>query len=232
MKAFFSITKKQLTNILLLACMLLSTLSLPLKVEAAPNYYEVRIVKAEVRAAFENFLSMWKEELYFDMYDHGQIYSRRLMGKSEFAQRMVDLPWKPSQKDLVIEEISVDYRSFTMIQCVVEMENKTNPSRKVEKRYYFHVILEKGKWKFDLGQVIRVPFVGKFIDYEGEKKAKEMAAKVKADAKAAAEAKAKADAAAAEAAAAPGAAPAAAPVPFVPLIPPAGAAPPPAPAVP
>ncbi|MDX2471026.1 MAG: hypothetical protein QNL04_10670 [SAR324 cluster bacterium] len=179
----------------------------PRKLEAKPNYYEVRIVKAEVKKSFENFISMWKEELYFDMYDHGQIYSRRLMGKSEFAQRMVDLPWKPSAKEMTIEEIEVDYRSFTLIRCVLEMENKTNPSRKVEKRYYFHVILEKGKWKFDLGQIIRVPFVGKIIDYEAEKKAKEAALKKIADEKAAAEAAVKAAAEAAAAAALPGAAP-------------------------
>ncbi len=197
---------------LLLFLLLASSLS-PKKLEAKPNYYEVRIVKAEVKKSFENFISMWKEELYFDMYDHGQIYSRRLMGKSEFAQRMVDLPWKPGVKKMTIEEIEVDYRSFTMVRCVLEMENKTNPSRKVEKRYYFHVILEKGKWKFDLGQIIRVPFVGKIIDYEAEQKAKDAALKKIADDEAAAVAAAKAAAdAAAEAAALPGAAPAAQPV--------------------
>jgi len=149
---------------------LLLLLLLPRLGQAAPNYYEVNIIKKQVEKSFFNFLDMWKEELYFDMYELGQKNSQTRLSKSEFAQRMVDLPWKPSLTKPRISTIEVDYRNFTLIHCVLEMENKINSYRKVLKKYTFHVILEKGGWKFDLTQVIKVPFIGKFIDLEEEKK--------------------------------------------------------------
>ena len=137
---------------------------------AAPNYYETRLISKQVKNSFHSFLAMWREELYFDMYDQGQIFSQQQLNKAEFAQRMVDLEWKPSLKAPLLTRVQVDYRNFAILDVILEMENKVNPLRKIEKKYTYHMILEKTGWKFDLTKVIRVPFTGKFVDVAAEKK--------------------------------------------------------------
>ena len=105
---------------------------------------------------------MWKEELYFEMYDFGQNESKLIITKSEFAQRMVDLKWKPSLKPIEIVETKIIYRNFGSIKCMVEFENKVNQTQKVVKEVIFPVILQDINWRFNLIQLIRSPFVGKF----------------------------------------------------------------------
>ncbi len=144
---------------------------------AAPNPYESAIIKKQVQASFRIFIDMWKEELYFDMYDQGQGFSKKKLSKAEFSQRMVDLPWRPSLRKIRIIDIKTDYRNFTSIYFIMEMENKINPQRKLLKQYTFHAIMEKKGWVFDLTQIIRVPFIGKHVDYEEE--AKELALQAK-----------------------------------------------------
>ncbi len=128
---------------------------------AQTNKYEAKVIKEGITATFNELIQMWKEELYFEMYEFGQMKSKGTLSKVEFAQRMVDLKWKPTVTETKIENIQIIYRNFTAINCVMEFENKVNLNQKVTKRMNFPTILEKGKWKFDLLQIIRVTFSGK-----------------------------------------------------------------------
>lgn len=135
-----------------------------------PNHYEMRIIRADILNSFRELTNMWKEELYFDMYDLGQEKSNKLLSKVEFAQRMVDLQWKPSISPEVIEDLRIDYRSFGEIHSIIEFENKVNPTRRIKKQMIFLMVLENKVWKFDLTQLIRIPFGGKLYEPPPPKK--------------------------------------------------------------
>ena len=127
---------------------------------ARMNKYETKVLKESISERFSQLIQMWKEELYFEMYDFGQVRSRAILSKAEFAQRMVDLQWKPALTEIKLETIRILYRNFVAVHCIIEFENKVNLAQKVTKRMIFPTILEKNGWKFDLLQFIRIPFGG------------------------------------------------------------------------
>ena len=131
-------------------------------VSAYPNKYETKVIIEKIEISFNNLFQMWKEELYFEMYDHGQKKSKAIIAKPEFAQRMVELKWKPTLKPIKIENIDIIYRNFATIKCLIEFENKINQTQIVVKEIIFPAILEDINWKFDLIQLIRSPFIGKY----------------------------------------------------------------------
>ena len=131
-------------------------------VSAYPNKYELNVIKENIEISFVSLFQMWKEELYFEMYDHGQKKSKTIIGKAEFAQRMVELKWKPTLKPIQIQNIEIIYRNFAAIKCLIEFENKINETQTVKKQIIFPTILENINWKFDLIQLIRSPYAGKY----------------------------------------------------------------------
>lgn len=163
---------------------------------AEPNPYESKIIRKDILKSFKILMDMWKEELYFDMYEKGQRGSRQRLAKGEFAQRMVDLAWKPSLKEENIRQVEILYRNYASIHVRMEFENKLNPTRKLLKDLVFSSILEGEKersWRFDLTQLIRIPYAGRFVDLEAEKRAREAEKrKIELEAKRKAEEKAKA----------------------------------------
>ena len=124
------------------------------------NKYETKVIEEGIQKTFDELIQMWKEELYFEMYGFGQAKSRQILSKEEFAQRMVELKWKPALEGVRMDGIRIVYRNFVAVHCFIEFENKVNPTRKVTKRLIFPAILEKRNWKFNLLQIIRVPFGG------------------------------------------------------------------------
>ena len=145
---------------------------LPMTAFCALNSFELKVIKRGVKASFNLLIDTWQEELYFEMYDLGQKKSKRELSKSEFAQRMVDLKWKPSLKPIIIEKIHVIYRNFVAIYYIQEFENKVNSLQVIRKRMVLPMILEKEKWRFDLTQLINIPFEGKFVDSDEKPKEK------------------------------------------------------------
>jgi len=154
-----------------------------------PNPYEARILKKQIMVSYNALMDMWHEELYFDMYNLGQHGSRKNLEKNEFAQRMVDLAWKPSLKPDEMRKMDVLYRNFANLHVRMEFENKIDTTRKLFKDMVFTAILEDKQWKFDLTQLIRTPYNGEFVYLKAEAKAAEAArlaeaAKAKAEAEA------------------------------------------------
>lgn len=74
----------------------LSLFLLTSSVQAAPNRYEREIIERQIVSSFRLMVQQWQEELYFEIYDLGQKNSKQKMSIEEFAQRMVDLKWRPS----------------------------------------------------------------------------------------------------------------------------------------
>ena len=129
---------------------------------AAFNKYETKVITEEIEEAFKLLIDTWNEELYFEMYDFGQRDSQQRLTRGEFAQRMVELKWKPTLAPIKIDRIEILYLNYAVIYFWQEFENKVNVLEKVKKYLVFPVILENNRWKFDLTQLIRIPYEGKF----------------------------------------------------------------------
>jgi hypothetical protein len=149
---------------------IVSLLVLSGSLQAKANYYEERIIEKQVQSSFRVLMETWKEELYFDLYDLGQFYSRKDMTLEEFAQRMVDLKWKPSLLAEKILKFELRYRTFATIYAVIQFEHKVDPTRVIKKLVVFPAILENKVWKFNLFQLIRTPYIGKYYPLDSEKK--------------------------------------------------------------
>lgn len=126
------------------------------------NKYEIKVITEDIEERFDLLMDTWKEELYFEMYDFGQRQSQMRLTRAEFAQRMVELKWRPSLTPIEIDRIEILYLNYAVIYFWQEFENKINVLRTIRKYMVFPVILENGVWKFDLTQLIRIPFEGKF----------------------------------------------------------------------
>jgi hypothetical protein len=141
---------------------------LHVNLSAAPSHYEERLIEESILKDFHFMIDTWKEELYFEMYDFGTTQTKALMSKGVFAQRMVDLKWKPVNKPLSDERIEIVYRSFAVIHFVQEFESKVNLTETVRKQMVFPAVLEKDGWKFDLTQLINVPYEGVIAETDSE----------------------------------------------------------------
>jgi hypothetical protein len=130
---------------------------------AAFNQHEIKLMTENIEERFNLLIDTWNEELYFEMYDFGQRASHHRISRGEFAQRMVELKWKPTLKPVEIVKVDILYLNYAVIYFWQEFENKVNILRKVRKYMIFPVILENNIWKFDLTQLIRIPYEGKFV---------------------------------------------------------------------
>lgn len=130
--------------------------------QAAFNQHEIKLMTENIEERFDLLIDTWNEELYFEMYDFGQRASHQRISRGEFAQRMVELKWKPTLKPVEIVKVDILYLNYAVIYFWQEFENKVNVMRKVRKYMVFPVILENNIWKFDLTQLIRIPYEGTF----------------------------------------------------------------------
>lgn len=130
--------------------------------QAAFNKHETKIITESIEESFKQLINAWNEELYFEMYDFGQRDSQQRITRSEFAQRMVELKWKPTLEQVKIDRIDILYLNFAIIYFWQEFENKVNVLKKVKKYMAFPLNLENNVWKYDLTQLIRIPYEGSF----------------------------------------------------------------------
>jgi hypothetical protein len=130
--------------------------------QAAFNKYEVKVITENIETSFKQLIDTWNEELYFEMYDFGQRASQQRITRGEFAQRMVELKWKPTLEPVEIDKIDILYLNFAVIYFWQEFENKVNVLKKVKKYLVLPINLENNTWKYDLTQLIRIPYEGKF----------------------------------------------------------------------
>jgi hypothetical protein len=125
----------------------------------APNPFEQRKIEAQALEAFRRILALWREEVYFELYDHGMEASKARIAREDFAQRMVQLEWLP-QGEPARRYFSAEYRFRTMAYVKVRVlyRNKFDPSRQFNKDQTFLLLLENGTWRIDLIDLIRSPY--------------------------------------------------------------------------
>ena len=126
---------------------------------AEPSRFEKQDVEAQALEAFRQILGLWKEELYFELYEIGMESTKKQVSLEDFAQRMVELAWLP-QGELNPKFLKSKFRFRTMIyvSARVKYRHKFNPDNTFFKDHTFLLLEEKGTWRIDLVQLVRAPY--------------------------------------------------------------------------
>ncbi|MGK5095149.1 hypothetical protein WDW89_24460 [Deltaproteobacteria bacterium TL4] len=134
-------------------------LSFPSFLWSEPTEIEFKAIRSQVDTAFRDFIQLWREERYFELYEKGKLQSQRDLKPGEYATRMVELNWVPVKliEDPPIE-ISFQFRTLIYVTATIEFGHKSNESLRFKKRQTFLLLWEKNEWRFDLLQMIRAPF--------------------------------------------------------------------------
>ena len=124
-----------------------------------PSPAELDAISKETKIVFQDFLQLWQEERYFELYEYGKRHSRKQLTIEEFATRMVELDWVPvGLLPDNIPEINYRYRTLVYVDAAILFRHKSYMDLQFSKEQSFLLLKEKGKWRFDLIQMIRSPF--------------------------------------------------------------------------
>ena len=124
-----------------------------------PTPAELEAIRNETKIVFQNFLQLWQEERYFELYEYGKRHSKNQLSIEEFATRMVELDWVPV--GLLTDnnpEVNYRYRTLLYVNAEILFRHKSFMDLQFSKKQFFLLLKEKGKWRFDLLQMIRSPF--------------------------------------------------------------------------
>lgn len=126
---------------------------------ADPNYFEARRIEAQAMEVFNRILTLWREEVYFELYAYGTQASRKRITQEAFAQRMVELGWIPSgEPNPKYFRPEYQFRTLVYIQVRIPYRNKFNPRSRFSKQQVLLLMKEEGIWRVDLVQLLRSPF--------------------------------------------------------------------------
>ncbi|MGK0290355.1 MAG: hypothetical protein ACI86H_001813 [bacterium] len=127
---------------------------------AEGNRFERENLKKQAKWAFKNLLQHWQERKFFELYDKGTTTSQKLINKVDFANRMLKISWKPTidPDKIKIQKIQILYRSYILLTCKITYEHAINSERTVTKVESFPIIFENNEWRFNLKQLIQVPY--------------------------------------------------------------------------
>lgn len=128
-------------------------------VARTPSPAELNYLSEQVKGAFGEFLQLWQEERYFEMYEHGKQQSRAQLTMEEYATRMVELDWVPVGLEPKIPvEVDHQFRTMLYVNATVLFQHKNYYDLRFPRKQSFLLIWEDNAWRFDLLQMIRSPY--------------------------------------------------------------------------
>lgn len=126
---------------------------------AEPNAFERREIGDEALEAFRRMITLWREELYFELYEEGWQTSKSRVSLEDFAQRMVKLSWVPEGgPDEKFLRADFRHRTMVYVETRLTFQHKFDPTRSFTKPYATLLLLENGRWRIDLVQLLRSPY--------------------------------------------------------------------------
>ena len=156
-KLIFS--KNKLFTLLFLFCVLSLFVAVHGAIARQPTPFELEAIRKETRVVFLNYLQLWQEERYFELYKFGKKHSTDQISIEEFATRMIELDWVPAGLKTGKEpEISYRYLTLLYVNAAIVFRHKSILDLQFTKQQSFLLLKEGGKWRFDLLQMIRSPF--------------------------------------------------------------------------
>ena len=156
---FNILVQNVLSRLITFFCILTFISGLSNAIARQPTPAELEVISKETKIVFQNFLQLWQEERYFELYEYGKRHSKNQLTIEEFATRMVELDWVPV--DLLPEnnpEVNYRYRTFLYVDVAILFRHKSFIDLQFSKQQSFLLLKEEGKWRFDLLQMIRSPF--------------------------------------------------------------------------
>ena len=151
--------KQKFSSLLLLFFAMSFFFVVPGAVARQPTPSELKAIQNETLVVFQDFLQLWQEERYFELYKYGKKQSTNQITIQEFATRMIELDWVPvglySGKK---PKISYVYRTLLYVDAAIVFRHKSNFDLQFTKQQLFLLLKENGNWRFDLLQMIRSPF--------------------------------------------------------------------------
>lgn len=128
-------------------------------VARTPSPAELHHISEQAKSAFGEFLQLWQEERYFEMYEHGKRQSRAQLTMEEYATRMVELDWVPVGLETEIPvEIDYQFRTMLYVNATVLFQHKNYYDLRFPRKQSFLLIWEDNAWRLDLLQMIRSPY--------------------------------------------------------------------------
>jgi len=128
-------------------------------VARTPTPAELNYLSEQAKSAFVEFLQLWQEERYFEMYEHGKRQSRAQLTMEEYATRMVELDWVPVGLEPKIPvEIDYQFRTMLYVNVTVLFQHKNYYDLRFPRKQSFLLIWEDNGWRLDLLQMIRSPY--------------------------------------------------------------------------
>ena len=89
-----------------------------------PTPTELEAIQNETMVVFQDFLQLWQEERYFELYKYGKQRSTNQITIEEFATRMVELDWVPV--GLVSEKnTKISYRYGTKATSICSSQSSS-----------------------------------------------------------------------------------------------------------
>jgi hypothetical protein len=156
-KLIFS--KNKLFTLLFLFCVLSLFVAVHGAIARQPTPFELETIRKETSVVFLNYLQLWQEERYFELYKFGKKHSTDQISIEEFATRMIELDWVPAGLKTGKEpEISYRYLTLLYVNAAIVFRHKSILDLQFTKQQSFLLLKEGGKWRFDLLQMIRSPF--------------------------------------------------------------------------
>ena len=156
---FNILVQNVLSRLITFFCILTFISGLSNAIARQPTPAELEAIRKDTMIVFQNFLQLWQEERYFELYEYGKRHSKNQLTIEEFATRMVELDWVPV--DLLPEnnpEVNYRYRTLLYVDVAILFRHKSFIDLQFSKQQSFLLLKEEGKWRFDLLQMIRSPF--------------------------------------------------------------------------
>ncbi len=113
-------------------------------------------IEGDVVEFFKTILSLWKNEKYNELYDHGDQKSRRAVGREDFERRMKKNGIGLASSWEMLRDIQVDVQSATLAFATVRIGLKPKKGGETKFRTEtYRVPLEKGTWKINLQGILQ-----------------------------------------------------------------------------
>ncbi len=143
-KLFFA--KQKIFWLLLLFCGLNLFSVVPEAIARQPTPAELEAIRKETKLVFQNFLQLWQEERYFELYKYGKKHSTDQISIEEFATRMVELDWVPVGLKTGIEpEISYRYLTLLYVNAAIVFRHKSILALQFTKHQSSLLLMESGQ---------------------------------------------------------------------------------------
>ncbi len=113
-------------------------------------------IEGDVIESVKAILSLWKDEKYNDLYDHGDQKSRRAIGREDFERRMKKKGIVLASAWETLRDIQVDVQTATLAYATVRIGLK--PKKGGETRFRtdtYRLPFEKGMWKISLQKILQ-----------------------------------------------------------------------------